>query len=582
MRKKASLRAKWAENLLTKYPVLWLQGRDLARQGFNDIETGLRLAHALEELASATTAEYAYCVIDGVENAVGEAALKTLGAIVRALKIGDENSCWRLVLTCQSEEWLRISPDVAKSTGLSYPIPSLPVEPPTYEEYEDLYQKYPQIRALALQRDLSKLMRRPKIVDVIVTGLLAGNPIDAVDWLGEASIANWHWRTQIATGQNRIERSQAMTRIAEMQADSMLPDIGVSAAPAGTDALLSSCLLTERENRIAFQHDLYGDWTRLQILLEHQRDFVTFVNRKLASPFWNRAVRLYGLHLLETDRTGGKWLAAVNSFGAEESGADAQDLMLEALFHVSNPKPLLETVWGQLTAEDGKLLKRMLGRFLYTTTIPDEQMIALGGSEIQKMRTATKYRLPYWTFWQPMISFLYAHQNEVLQIVPELIAVLSSIWLAYARRFPDRELAGTREAADFAITLSENMLVQERDYRRSAAQISPLAFTGALMAYSYFPDRVRDFALKASGRIKRVDRESNFIAQPQNQPAPRSIPSTLGYHRRRIEDVKPWPDGPIQRSNQHFEKICLEEHALAPSYPFRARVGGRSPACFTD
>jgi hypothetical protein len=561
---KSVLTRKWVETRLNQYPVLWIQGRDLAHQSFNDIEAGFRLAHSLEELAGAITAEYAYCVIDGVENAVGEAALKTLGAIIRTLKIGEENSRWRLVLTCQSEEWFRISPDIAKFTGLSYPIENLVVSLPMHEEYEEVYQKFPQVRALALQEDLNVLMRRPKIIDVVVMGLLSGNAINPVDWLGEASIANWHWRTQVMTGPNRSARGKAMMCIAEIQADIMLPDIGLSDSPDRTDELLDSSLLIERGNRISFQHDLYGDWTRLQILTEHQNDFVAFVNRKLTSPFWNRAVRLYGLHLLETDRTGGRWFDVLNAFSTQDSGADAQDIMLEALFHVSNPKPLLDAVWHRLIAEEGNLLKRMLGRFLHSTTFPDEAILALSASEIQKVRYAGKYRLPYWMFWQPMLLFLYEHKDEILQLTPELIAEIANIWLDYARRYPGRKLAGTKEAADFAVTLAEDMLVLEWDYSRNTDKISPQAFTGALMSYDQFPERVRDFVLRASGRIKRKKREPRFIAQPQEHSATLSIPRTLGYYRRRIENVKAWPDGPIQSSNSDFEKICLEEHALTP------------------
>ena len=320
-------------------------------------------------------------------------------------------------------------------------------------------------------------MRRPQIVDVVVRGLLAGNAINHVDWLGEASIANWHWRTQVMTGPNRSARGKSMMRIAEIQADTMLPDIGLSDSPDRTDELLDSSLLLERENRLSFQHDLYGDRTRLQILTEHQNDVVAFVNRKLTSPFWNRALRLYGLHLLEIDKTGGRWFDVLSAFGTQDSGADAQDIILEALFHVSNPKPLLDTVWHHLITEDGNLLKRMLGRFLHATTMPDKIVVALCDSEIQRVQYAAKYRLPYWMFWQPMLLFLYEHKDEILQLTPELVAEISNIWLDFARKYPDRKLAGTQEAADFSITLAENMLVLEWDYSRTTDQITPQAFT---------------------------------------------------------------------------------------------------------
>ena len=88
------------------------------------------------------------------------------------------------------------------------------------------------------------------------------------------------------------------------------------------------------------------------------------------------------------------------------------------------------------------------------------------------------------------------------------------------------------------------------------------------MSYNEFPERVHDFVLKASGRVERKERESRFTVQPQDPPVTHPISNTFGFHRRRIENVEVWSDGPVQRSNKHFEKVCLEEHALTPLIPF--------------
>ncbi len=562
---KSVITRKWAEAGVNIHPILWIHAKDLSHQNFYDFETKLHLNHSLEELGGAVTTQYAYCVIDGVENIVNEESLKIVKSIVHTLKIGQVNTRWRLLLICQTEEWLHSSANLEIYLELDKCIESLTVESPSHQEYTEVYQAFPQLGALSIQKNLNTILRRPKIVDVIVKGLLANTSINLPDWLGEASIADWHWRTQVATGNNQIIRGQAMMHIAEMQADSILPDIGLSEAPIGSDELLSCDLLIVRDNRISFQHDLFGDWTRLQSLKQHVNDFATFVNLKLASPFWNRSVRLYGLHLLELDATGECWFKTISDLSVAENGSDAQDLMLEAVFHASNPKPLFERTWTYLVANDGELLKRMLRRFLHTGTISNQSLVALGESEIQKMRYATKNRLPYWTFWQPMISLLYEHKTQVLELVPALLAEIAYTWLSFARIYlQQNELTSIKEAADMAITLAEMMLDNEESYKLNTEEVSPTAFKSALMSYEQFPDRVRNFVLKASGRIERKKRENIFPGNPQKHSTYRPMLSIPGRYRKKLENVLTWTDGPVVVGNKHFEKICLKEQSLLP------------------
>ena len=558
---KSVLVRKWAESVSGNAPLLWLHGRDIIRQKLGEIENHLKLRHPLEEIANATTAQYAYCVIDSTESIVGDTGFQTLSAFIRALRIGQEGSRWRLILVCQREEWTRISLEVAKF--IEYRGKIIEIDSPSFEEMSEVFREFPALSSLALQQGLDLLLRRPKIVDLVASRLVLGDNVNYQAWLGEASIACWHWDTEVAKAPDKIKRAQAMMRIAEVQADNLLADIGISEAPDGTDALLSDCLLSERNNRVAFQHDLYADWTRLQMLIQNERDVVAYINRKLTSPYWNRAVRLYGLYLLEQDTTGSLWKSTLDALAIYPDAASAQDLMLEAIFFASNPEPILAIVWPHLLADQGKLLNRMLGRFLHTATVPNPVRISLGETEVQRTRFATEERVPYWPFWLPILSFFYKNKKEVLRFAPLQIARLSCAWLRhYARTdFAQYEQGGVQSAADFAITLAESMLAKEWSYEANRDETTREAFTAALIAFEQFPDRVRDFVLKASGRVEREE-QGAFKFKPSRKNT--NTPSSLRQYRRRIENVKPWPDGPVQQANHIFKEICFETPALFP------------------
>src|SRR6185503_5031561 len=82
-----------------------------------------------------------------------------------------------------------------------------------------------------------------------------------------------------------------------------------------------------QDEQIAFLHDLFGDWARLRVVMAHAATLSTFLPSKLDSPLWHRAIRLFGVHLLEQ---GDALLGWRRAFAALSKYELAQDLLLEA------------------------------------------------------------------------------------------------------------------------------------------------------------------------------------------------------------------------------------------------------------
>ena len=423
-------------------------------------------------------------------------------------------------------------------------------------ELEEVWRAFPQLRRLTWQPDLQSLLLRPKILDLIATRLSLGIDVSTAGWVGESSIALWYWKTEIEKAPAEVTRSQVVRQLAEQQADALSPQVSAGETLGVIDALVSERVLRHSQGKISFDHDLLGDWARLQVLIEKQADLAGFVRSKIVSPFWNRAVRLYGLYLLEQGSPE-RWKEALDAFGASASGGGlSQDLILESVIFAANPVRLLEDLWPYLREDGGKLLGRLLGRFLYTATEPNPRMLARAATPAAELRQSTEDRLPYWPYWLPMLTFLHTHEEEAIRLAGHQVSGVASGWL----RHTQTGWPGRQEAASLALAAADDALSREWVYGRAADATVELAFTAALAAGNEKPDDLRDFVLRAAGRTARAHRLGR--SDPDRQPAHRqTVPP--GMTRRR-ENPEPWPDGPLQKPNDKFQKICFKTPAIFP------------------
>ena len=159
-----------------------------------------------------------------------------------------------------------------------------------------------------------------------------------------------------------------------------------------------SNLVRMRDERVRFSHDLLGDWARMRILVG-EPTLSSPQNRERADlPRWHRAVRLFGQRLLEQSADGAaRWHQVVEALDDEtQSGAVIRDLFLESLFLATNAAALLELSWPGLSARGGRLLNRMLNRFLFVATLPDPRIAALTEGEADGAQWQHLFRIPYW------------------------------------------------------------------------------------------------------------------------------------------------------------------------------------------
>ena len=175
-------------------------------------------------------------------------------------------------------------------------------------------------------------------------------------------------------------------------------------------ALVTSDLIRVSEQRVRFSHDLLGDWARMMVLVGEPPSDCAANRDRAASPRWHRAVRLFGQRLLEQAPQGSdQWRRTVEQM---EDGSDAgkvvRDLFLESLFLATNANQLLQRVWSVLTGDDGRLLNRLLDRFLFVATLPDPRLAEIAETAEAAVRLEHAFRIPFWPYWGPVLTILHA------------------------------------------------------------------------------------------------------------------------------------------------------------------------------
>jgi len=427
----------WATAHKEKYPhaqVVWINAESLEQTGFHLFESPLHLTHALADLLSAVACERATLVIDGVDR-VYAAALANVATLIRMIDLTREGGPWRVILTCQTEEWPRVGGRLLQANVPVHEwlLPEcLPVQ---LEDLAPVWAAFPSAAGLVLQRRLVPLLPKLKILDLIAVQVLQGSAVDIGAWIGESSVAEWFWADEVEIPPNALQRSRLVRLLAQKQADELRSSIPTDFIPAAEllplDDLIASRICRKiGDGRVTFDHDLYGDWARLHMLMGQSESLIDYLADRLNSPLWHRAIRLYGLHLIARDRDLLLWRTAFETFREDQGATVACDLLLDSLTFSPDPLPLLEKVHRDLFDHDGHLLRRLLGRFLHSATVPDHRLVDIisSGGHMQALAAATN-RMPSASYWPPLLHFLHAHGDDAVSSAPVETGRVVQMWL---------------------------------------------------------------------------------------------------------------------------------------------------------
>lgn len=542
---------------------LWVDTSSLDRAAdFGAFEASLQLRHPLAELLGRETSRDPVVIIDGLDRLYKDHAFRNVASLLRAVGSAPHTTRWRVLAVCQSQEWPRVLEALQRAGASLSRWRTHEVRALQLAELQPVCEVAPTLGRLLLHPRVGMLFTNLKLLDLVVRRLLGGPDIDAFAWVGESSVAEWFWTAEVDRGSDRLARGQFARGLAKAQADQVTVSVSVdSLEPSSLNAAQSltadQLLVQVPGDRLAFAHDLYGDWARLRILLNHRANLATFLQGRHESPLWHRAIRLVGIHLLEHENGIDEWKTLMSCFNSGEMTI-VRDLLLEAPAFAMNAGPLLDRIFPDLVAGDGALLQRLLRRFLAFATVPNEPMLEVVrsiGMDANAARAA--FRRPHWPYWLDVLAVLHAHRDEALRAAACEVAKLVEMWLEFA----SPGFVRRREAAEIAVMLGSRAVNSRDDYweREERARF----YKCALLAAPERPDDVAQIAKTAAERIARPMIAADGAIPPQSRP--RSMFST-GIMRG------PWPDGPLARVDDEFQNVVLDTRSIQLLYRVRPNI----------
>lgn len=562
---KTVLAKSWFDTKYAKDLAIWIRAESLNEITFTNLGQNLNLKHPFSEVLGASMGKSVTLVVDGLDRLFSDESFSTLSSILRCVcSIHD----FKILLTCQPEEWNRIKinlhdHNIDTTIWKLYSLQEL-----DGKEFNDVLKQFPQLSGLSRKPELQSLLYRPKILDLIASKINDPQSINVGKWVGESDFVIWFWEKYITNDSEQIQRETILKRIATTQADNLDSIVDPNSLDQAylefiDKNLIKSRLIKRQGNGINFEHDSYGDWVRLQLLLEqlNQKRLVEFIKLRATSPLWNKAIRLCSVYLLEQFPDLNQWRETIKTFSNQGAEFDVvQDSFLEGVIFSANPSPILESLWPDLIDNNYDFFVRLLGRFLHVATIPNPSMLKVGKQLGQEYETeaATIHRIPYWPYWIPILKFIYNHKDEIIKHSPVHLAKITDAWL----RILDWDgIPLRKEAADLAISNAENVLEEKRNGVMYSDDIDKPMFRAALAAYKEYPDRLKRLIDEASGRIivpKPIKKDLEYSEETRKKLA------FIGVGYSDGEMTKPWAKGPKIRPDDSFEDVCLNTDAIYP------------------
>ena len=535
---------------------VWLTAADLNKTSITEQFAALGLGYSFLELVEQSIGKAGLIVIDSVER-LDQNGLSNLAVLLQRSKSNTNSTAWSFVFTCVNDSWEHTLSALKREYSAELNVAVQTVEFRFDRHRDQIAEAFPTIAKMLLRPHLAGVFSNLKMLDLVVSN--ASEAIQNTPWVGETDILEWYWTQHIQKGSDGTARSRFLQKLACTEAERFL-----TAVPVGdfdnsecqlSQGLIADQVIFNRDERFGFEHDLFGDWSRARYLLSQKKEIVRLATEYSENPCWHRAIRLFGLRLLENGSQVEQWTQLIAQLSPDNQPNVQSDLVLDSVALAGNAEALLRQVWPTLMATGGKLLRRLLTRFLHIATLPDP----LYASET---RFAALRRIPLSPYWLPMLRVLFEKRAEALPIATNQITEIADLWLRCSRdNWPLRAESGhlLLDAAQYII---EEIRLQNWQVD---SKLCNSVFSRFLITATVFPDKVSELALTLVER-----RDNSLFASDQedvsadNQEVPDKEDGFANLFGPRAPLADPWPNGPLRNVNN-----CVQNGFLSDTNPLQ-------------
>ncbi len=540
------------ESLAKGQKLIWLDGNSLENKRL----ASLPLQHSMKELMENIQDKKAILILDGIERYKNE----HFAFACQLIKSTHFNgSPWRVIFTCQSED-LDTSMTRLRQNNIDigeiwmYEMSEL-----SEQNLDSVVDTFPELLELSVQEGFSGIFKNLKYLDLLAYHAAEIKRIKSGRMVNEIDVIEWIWAREVSSLPNGTQCSSFLQLMADHQAQNYSIGVSVSVFNIGelapVDVLKSGKLIVEHGEKLFFQHDMFGDWARFKLILGQITNARAYLlSKEILSPLWMRAIRLYGVFLIEGDSEGSGWKRAIDTFEKTDPKAKIiQDILLESIVFSSNPESSLKKTWSKLISDNGTLLSQLLALFLNKGTVPNPGVVSWAKLQPQFTTTiaSTFDRLPIYHYWPALIKFLFEKQHEIPTSCRIRVSEIAGIWL---RRTPVDTPA--REYAAQLAFLNANWVFNEKMSGTFIMnEVCQPIFRAMIAGINEFPEVIKDLLFKIVRR-----REFRSVIEKQQ------IRSLLA--EMKIQEG-PLPNGPLERIDDSFLELCVNDgEALHPLIRF--------------
>lgn len=538
-------------NVATNGHAVWLTPSELNTNKLSVQFADLGLLHSFSELIAQPITHNGVIVIDGCER-LNQTGLTNLAVLLRRAKIESESTPWSFVFTCGVDFWGDTFRALQREYGAGIRINVKTIEFQFDNHRSVVAEAFPNLSRMLQRSHLAPVFSNLKILDLVLSNIR--DDTDTAAWIGETNILDWCWSHIVDVGPVGSARSRFIQKLACVEADQFLPAVPIGEFDSD-ECRLSVDLMTEqviwnRDEKFGFEHDLWGDWARTRFLLSHQHKVATLAQQKVLNPRWHRAIRLYGLRLLENrSHDIGLWRQLLSSLSMNEKHTVESDLILESVVFAANAEVQLQSAWSTLCESEGKLLNRLLTRFLHVATLPDPVYSSMSDNAA----TAALHRYPFWPLWLPVLRVLFLNRADVIRLSTDQATQIADLWLKNSgENWPLRDEAGQILLDATTHIINE---IKEKAWR-AEHELSRKVFSRLLTAASVHPEKVANLALLLVERREDSLFPVDAVEEAGETREEEEMAAFLNPWRGPLAD--PWPDGPLRRVNREVHEGFLD------------------------
>lgn len=544
---KTTLAKLYSEEMTDNCFLIWLNSTHFEQLP----ERSLKLSHKLSKIAQLQSRKKVLIIIDGLERFYRDQQVQHLTSFLN--EVFPTIDGLQILFTCISEDF---NEAILKLNQFNFFDPNL-ITVQLFNSSLDLLNfvvNFPTLVDILRNPAFRTLMNNIKLLDALTLSLTAIN-IKEFNGLQvtESEIIDFLWKKQVESGKQGMLDAKVVKTIAEVQANTLQMGVSNSTIDSSSAAALSNIvakgLIYEREDYFFFQHELFGDWARYKVVRSHSQDLQLYLSDlDISSPLWSKAIRQYGIHLLETKNKEQFWLKLIQQLDDSPKQKVLKSIFLESVIFSTNTKETLTEISTQLLENGGYLLNNLLRVFLLKATKinPEVLKIAKQLKGIAIAEAAGINRLPNVEYWLPLLEFIYLHKTAIVQFDFQQAAQIACDWLAYT---PKASL-WRKEMAEMAFDLASIVQNSRRYSYRNNKDSKQRTIKGLFYGYNEIPEKASALLLSFAQRTPReAKKETERIDRP-----------TCKSHRFRTAEK--WPLGPYESIDEDFREVCLNHRVL--------------------